>query len=71
MVFLNMVFLNLEPKDIKCDCCGQFVSAKQLSLEGGGSLSFCPDTAFTCEEILYRCKRCTDNIGSVSLEIYG
>ena len=53
-------------RTIKCDCCGQFVSTKQLSPEGGGSLSFTPDTVFTYEEMLYRCKRCTENIGFVS-----
>lgn len=52
--------------NIKCDCCGQFISIKQLSPEGRGSSFFLPDTAFTYEEMLYRCERCTENIGSVS-----
>lgn len=49
--------------DIKCDCCGRFISYKQLELDGGASSAFVPDSDVSYEENIFRCKSCTETKG--------
>jgi hypothetical protein len=50
--------------NINCDNCGKFINFSDLDKGGGGSTLFVPETPFTFEEQIFRCKKCTSIIGS-------
>lgn len=53
--------MNKNP--IKCDICGKFISYSELQKGGGASSCFIPDTEFTKEEHIFRCKSHTITAG--------
>lgn len=48
--------------DIKCDCCGKFISQTELS-DPKSSYLFVPDSDVSYEEQRYRCVMCTSVYG--------
>ena len=53
--------MNKDP--IKCDACGKFIPYIELQENGGGSSCFIPDSDFTIEENIFRCKQHTTASG--------
>ncbi len=47
--------------DIKCDSCGKFIAYQEF--QEGASQLFIPDSAVSTEELVYRCKKCTEKHG--------
>ena len=55
--------------DIKCDSCGKFVAYTELNENGGASNDFIPDSEYTTEEVRFRCKKCTEKLGSIKIYV--
>lgn len=53
----------MRNNQIKCDICGKFISHSELNKGGGASSCFIPDTEFTNEEHIFRCKSHTTTAG--------
>lgn len=48
--------------DIKCDCCGRFISFDEFTISKGVAL-FIPDSDVSFEEMYHRCGKCVEKHG--------